>query len=143
MNPEYTTTLFLASPPTGGFPIRFGVVTACNPQGRIVDEAMNMAATQQLCRQLQDAERVFFPVTGCSPDLTHQEPGFGIVFRSTKETVTLGQVWHQEAVFWVEDGTVHLVGCGGEASIMLGSWESRVQSPPLGYQHPNPIIRGE
>ena len=123
MNPEYYRTRFLASPPVEGIPIRFGIVTACNPNGVVVDAAQNAAATSELRRQLQDSGRVFFPVTGCSPDLAHQEPGFGVVCQSSEEVVELGRAWQQEAVFWVENGIVHLLPCGAGERTVVGRWE--------------------
>src|SRR5436190_3361522 len=111
MNPEYKRTRFMACPPPGGLPDRFGVVTACNPNGGVVDEAQNVTATATLRRQLEDTNWTFFLVTGCSPDLAHQEPGFGVACQSSDEVVELGRAWQQEAVFWVEYGVVHLVPC--------------------------------
>jgi len=130
MNPEYRHTRFLASPPAGGFPTRFGVVTACNPNGVMVAEDKNAEATSKLFQQLQNAGRTFFPVTGCSPDLSHQEPGFGLVCHTAEEVLELGRAWEQEAVFWVEDGILHLLGCNGECRAPLGRWETRVQPLP-------------
>lgn len=123
MKPESQHTRFLARPPVGGLPYRFGVVTACNPNGVVVDEVWNAAATEKLSRQLQDAGRVFFSVTGCSTDLAHQEPGFGVICRSSEEVAELGRAWRQEAVFWVEHGIVHLLPCGTGERVVLGEWE--------------------
>src|SRR5262249_52648561 len=85
-------------------------------------EIWNAAATEKLSRQLQVAGRVFFPVTGCSPDLAHQEPGFGVVCQSSEEVVELGRDLRQEAVFWVENGIVHLLPCGSGERVVLGAW---------------------
>ena len=128
MNPEYKRSRFLACPPEGGVPIRFGVVTACNPNGVVAGEAQNVAATAILRRQLQDAGRTFFHVTGCSPDLVHQEPGFGVVCQSAEEVVELGRTWQQEAVFWVEDGIVHLLPCGAGERTVVGRWDAMVHT---------------
>lgn len=122
MNPEYQRTRFLARPPTSGLPDRFGVVTACNPNGVVVDETRNAVATDKLRQQLQHLEWVFFPVTGCSPDLTHQEPGFGVVCQTAEEVVDLGRAWQQEAVFWIENGVVHLLPCNSGERVVLGEW---------------------
>src|SRR5690349_16339462 len=112
MNPEYRRARFIAFPPPGGFPIRFGVITACNPYGRIVSDEQNFAATAKLRQHLIETHGgQLFPVTGCSADLVHQEPGFGVTCEADK-IVELGLVWLQEAVFWVEEGIVHLVPCG-------------------------------
>jgi hypothetical protein len=60
MNPRYKDTVFLVRPPECGFPTRFGIVTACNPYGVVTPEPQNVAATNQLRKQLQDAGLVFF-----------------------------------------------------------------------------------
>jgi hypothetical protein len=120
MNSEYKRTRFIASPPPGGFPIRFGVITACNPHGRIVTDEQNAAATAKLRHHLIETGREVFPVTGCSPDLVNREPGFGVTCESD-EIVELGLLWLQ-AVFWVEDGIVHLVPCGTGETAILGMW---------------------
>lgn len=126
MNPEYKHSRFLACPPEGGFPICFGVVTACNPNGLVTHDAQNVAATEKLRWQLEVRGRVFFPVTGCSLDLTHQEPGFGVVCQIAKEMVEIGRIWQQEAVFWIEDGIVYLLPCGSDERAVVGRWETLV-----------------
>ena len=129
MNPEYRLTRFISSPPPGGFPMRFGVITACNPHGRIVTEEQNAAATAKLLQHLIETEMALFPVTGCSPDSAHREPGFGITCEAP-EIVELGRVWQQEAVFWVEGGIVHLVPCCAGESAVLGTWANLLYSSP-------------
>jgi hypothetical protein len=127
MNPEYKRIRFLAQP-VGALPVCFGVVTACNPNGVVAEEARNKAATSALRRQLNDAGRIFFPVTGCSPDLAQQEPGFAVVCQTSDEVVELGRAWQQEAVFWVEAGIVHLLPCGAGERSLVGRWEAIAQA---------------
>ena len=90
MKPEYQQTRFLVE---GHAPVpeRFGVVTACNPDGVTVDDEQNKAATENLRSHLAGAGFQFFRVTGCSPDLRHQEPGFGIVVDDRDVIVELGR----------------------------------------------------
>lgn len=130
MNPEYKRIRFHVGPLTVGFPTRFGVITACNPNGVITDDAENVSATANLAQQLADAGRVFFQVTGCSPDLVHQEPGFGVVAESAEEVVKLGRAWRQAAVFWVEDGIVHLLPCGEGERAVVGEWNALLHVAP-------------
>ncbi len=127
MNPEYQRARFLVSQPQEGLPPRFGIVTTCNPNGVLSDEAQNLAATERLRKQLEAAERVFFPVIGCSPDLVHQELGFGVVCQTPDEVVELGRSWQQEAVFWIESGRVHLLPCAEGDVFVLGKWSSLAQ----------------
>lgn len=128
MNSEYKRTRFITSPQPGGFPIRFGVITACNPHGRIVTDEQNAAATAKLRQHLIETGRKVFPVTGCSPDFVHQEPGFGVACEAA-EIMELGRAWKQEAVFWVEDGIVHLLPSNDGERTTLGTWTALIRSP--------------
>lgn len=129
MNPAYSTTRFRAELPHGGLPVRFGVVTACNPDGLSRSNRENDAATAALREELQAAGATFFPVTGGSPDFAHAEPGFGIVLGSPDEAIAQGRRWRQEAVFWVEYGAVSLRSCSSAEAVPLGSWSERAGAP--------------
>jgi hypothetical protein len=124
VNPGYRNVKFQAELPKNGLPSAFGIVTACNPNGRKAAEKMNQTATEALRRALTANGLFFFPVTGGSPDFFHAEPGFGVCFRSLGEALEWGQRFHQEAIFWVEEGRVQLVPCNGSAPLALDSWQS-------------------
>jgi hypothetical protein len=128
MKPEYQQTRFLVHD-LDKVPTTFGIVTACNPNGVTVSDDQNKAATEQLRRHLTTAGHTIFPVTGCSPDLKHQEPGFGIVYNDRDQIVRLGRAWKQDAVFWVESGIVHLVSCRDVEVVILGRWSALAQQP--------------
>lgn len=125
MNPGYFDVRFRAELPPSGLPAAFGVVTACNPNGRTVSNEENEQAAEKLRLALESERRVYFPVTGGSGDFAHCEPGFGIVFESVREAVSWGQRFDQEAVFWIENGRIQLVPCDGLATVDLGPWELR------------------
>jgi hypothetical protein len=129
MNRAYQRVRFRAELPEGGMPERFGIVTACNPDGRVASAADNATATESLRTELADGGRKFFPVTGGSPDFAHAEQGFGIAFKTRAEAVALGRRCHQEAVFWVEHGEVQLVPCAGGDASVVGAWGNLAQSP--------------
>ncbi len=121
MNPAYAHVRFRAVLPAGGLPERFGIVTACNPDGIDSPEADNQAATLRLQSILADEGLTHFPVTGGSPDFTHAEPGFGIL--ATRERcLALGREFRQEAVFWIEHGDVYLCPCSDLPSRVIGTW---------------------
>jgi hypothetical protein len=128
MNPEYKQVRFLVSP-SAEIPERFGIVTAYNPNGIDADEAQNLTATENLRRQLLNEHFKFFKVTGCSPDLRHQEPGFGIASDNHEAIIVLGRAWEQQAVFWVQDGIVHLVPCEHGETVMVGEWSALARPP--------------
>jgi hypothetical protein len=52
MNPAYHRVRFKAELPEGGLPVRFGIVTACNPDGHAASDAENAAATETFRAQL-------------------------------------------------------------------------------------------
>lgn len=124
MNPGYQDVRFRAELPVAGLPAAFGVVTACNPDGVTVSAKENDQATDALRSALTAENHFFFPVTGGSPDFSHSEPGFGVLFKSFEEAVSWGRRYQQEAVFWVEEGSVQLVPCDGTAPVELGTWQS-------------------
>lgn len=122
MNPAYAHVRFRAELPKGGLPERFGTVTGWNPGGITSDDANNQSANARLQALLQAEDLIHFPVTGGWPDdFTHAEPGFGIIADRAR-IVALGQEFRQEAVFWIDRGTVHLVPCSDAPSQVVGSW---------------------
>jgi hypothetical protein len=123
--PGFYRVRFRAALPAGVLPERFGVVTACNPYGRTVDDAENERATAALRSEIARAGHGFFPVTGGSEDFSHAEPGFGVV-ADEREVVEMGRRFQQLAVFWVERGRVWLLPCEGEGREEIGDWERLV-----------------
>lgn len=123
MNPSYQNAHFRAELPPAGLPSRFGIITACNPEGQDVSDEENILATERLRSDLMQEGLVMFPVTGGSADFSHAEPGFGVLLKSLEETVQWGQRFRQEAVFWVEEGTVRLVPCRNGDVVEIGNWE--------------------
>ncbi len=121
MNPAYAHVRFRAELPMGGLPERFGVVTAWNPDGITSDTARNQADSIRLEASLHAQALLCFPVTGGSPDFTHAEPGFGIIADQAR-ILALGREFRQEAVFWIDRGTVHLCPCSDAPPQIIGSW---------------------
>jgi hypothetical protein len=128
MNSGYLEVHFRAELPASGLPGAFGVITACNPCGKTVSEEENEQATEKLRIALESERRVYFPVTGGSEDFAHCEPGFGVAFESVREAVSWGQRFDQEAVFWIENGSLRLVPCDNSAHVDMGSWELRCKT---------------
>lgn len=127
MNSGYLDVHFRAELPASGLPDAFGVITACNPCGKTVDQEENELATEALRYALEAEALICFPVTGGSSDFAHAEPGFGVLFCSSQEAVSWGQRFQQEAIFWIEKGRIQLVPCDGSAAVDLGPWESRAE----------------
>jgi len=106
----YSKARLRADEPEEGWPDAFGVVTACNPDGKLLTKWENQVRTGRLEVALMEAGLALFPVTGYDEGSPHEEVGFGVVC-GKEEIVRLGKEWDQEAVFWVEAGEVWLLSC--------------------------------
>lgn len=124
MNPAYQQVRFCAELPKAGLPAVFGIVTACNPDGKTISPQENDNATDGFRKELEKEGHFYFSVTGGSLDFSHSEPGFGVLFLTMKEAIAWGIRYQQEAVFWVENGDVHLVPCDGSDSLKIGHWQT-------------------
>lgn len=139
MNPAYRYTRFRAELPHGGLPESFCVVTACNPDGRIIADEENEKRTEALREQLAGLGLDHFPVTGFDAASSHEEAGFGMVC-NLPQAYAMGQAWRQEAIFQIHRGRVSLVSCGEEMeSELLGTWEEMAVPPA---KHPAFHFRG-
>lgn len=123
--PGYFEARLDASPPPGGYPPEFWVITACDPEGDELDPQQNQERTARFEAELSLADMAHFPVTGYDPrpEGTHREPGFGIVCEG-REAMHLGRKWEQVAVFHIKNGQVWLVFCSeNEERFNLRTWE--------------------
>lgn len=126
MNPAHRLARFWCAIDAEQIPVRrFAIVTACNPGDRLMPESINQAADAALARELDRLGCFRFRVVGASPDLVHQEPGWGVAMDSPEHAVTLGRRWGQIAIFWVDDDALSLVACEDGRSEALGRWSAR------------------
>jgi hypothetical protein len=130
MKAAYSDVRFRSGLTAERLPAAFAVITACNPNGRTVAAEANRQATESLHQALTVGGHETFPVTGGSSDFLHAEPGFGVAFPSREEAVSWGRRFRQEAIFWIAAGNLELVPCDGGPSLMLGTWESRLEQIP-------------
>lgn len=130
MNPAYRTARFRCEPPPDGIPRRFGIITAFNPGDVLVSEEANREADLRLAEELDIRGIRRFRVTGGSPDFSHAEPGWGAESGSLEDSVLLGRMFGQAAVFWVHDDVLTLVDCRTGDSEILGAWSERVTCVP-------------
>lgn len=116
--PEYRSTVFLLENPPDPLPPSFAIVTAWNPRGMTIDATANRKADEVLHRELEELGLSPFRATGCSPDLSHREPGWAVVI-SKVEAIALGRRHRQLAVWWIRDDELILVDCatGGETRV--------------------------
>lgn len=111
--PEHLAAYFTCEPPPDGLPPRFGVVTAHNPDGKVMDAAANAAADAALKARLDRSGLHHFRVTGRSRDGSHQEPGYGVAAESPEAVRHLSHEFRQLAFFWVDGGEVFVVNTAG------------------------------
>lgn len=123
--PEYLATIFLAEVPSGGWPQNFHIITACNP-GKIVGAEINTEADEELRKELNLAGSRCFRITGCSPDLKHQEEGWGVAGLSEKCALAIGRQYGQNAIFEVTAGVLSVIGCLSGERIRIDIWEQRI-----------------
>jgi len=122
---EYLSTFFLADAPSGGWPHHFHIITAHNP-GAIVGADINAKADEELRKELNLAGSRCFRITGCSPDLTHREEGWGVAGLTDKEALTMGRKYGQNAIFIVTEGILSVIGCISGERIKVDNWQKRI-----------------
>ncbi len=123
--PEYLSTCFLAETPSGGWPHNFHIITAHNP-GVIVGADINAKADEELRRELNLAGSRCFRITGCSPDLKHQEQGWGVAGLSEEKAIAIGRQYGQNAIFEVSAGMLSVIGCISGEKMRVENWEKRI-----------------
>jgi len=129
MNPAYYQARFRAELPHYGLPESFAIITACNPDGKPSPEKKNAGHTRRLQKELARLAFDHFPVTGYDPGSSHAESGFGVVCDATTG-ISLGDSFHQEAVFHVHRGEVALIACGTRREkVPLGPWAALADTP--------------
>lgn len=125
MKSEYRDAIFTGALPAGGFPKRFAIVTACNPNGVGQTAKFNHEMTVRLRIHLESLGLVFFPIVGGSRDGAHSEASFGIEMETGSLGLEIGRKFNQDAIFWVEGGNVFLLSCKAETLTELGTWDDR------------------
>ena len=125
LNPLYATTVFQGVSPEDAWPAAFAIITACDPDGKKTDFAVNQSADLQLAADLRLIGCRHWRVTGGSPDFAHAEPGYAAEMPLT-EALHLGRKYRQEAIFWIERDELSIVGCGSELKQEVGSWSERL-----------------
>jgi len=126
-NPAYLATVFLADRPPGGWPERFAVITACNPVGnRQASPEENQRANARLLGALRAAGHAPFAVTGASPDLAHQEPGWGFACETPDLPARVAADFDQDAFFWIEHGRIFLACDASGHGWPVADWAERL-----------------
>lgn len=94
----------------------------------ILGAGINAAADETLRKELNLAGSRCFRITGCSPELQHQEPGWGVAGLSGEQALAIGRMYGQNAIFEVAAGVLSVIGCHSRERIKVGNWEERILS---------------
>ncbi len=86
----------------------FGVVTACDPFGRSLEDSANNRLTAVLTAQVLERYPGARLAHGISPDETHQERGWAIP-APLEEVRALAARFFQNAIFWFDAGCFGIV----------------------------------
>ena len=128
---EFTQVFFRASVPFGGWPKKFAVVTAHNPDGQWMDPAANDAADEALRDAIEKLGLTYFRVTGGSRDEKHREPGWGFSPATPQLAQELSQRFRQLAFFWIENDRLWLLDARTGSSTDQGRWQDRWLGPEI------------
>ena len=124
MNAEYFRVIFI-NDEINSFPEKFGIITACNPKDQILSASENRARNLQLKKQIIQKMDLCGEIVGSSPDKAHQELSF-VVKGSVKHLLQLGKDFEQNAIFWIEKDSLHLMDCLNKKAFKVGSFRERI-----------------
>jgi len=111
----------------------FWVITAWNPDGKIVSVEANQKADAELAAELDRDGLPRVRAYGGSPDWSHVEPGWAVVC-SEVHALRLGKRFRQLAVFAFDGSTIQLVDCQSCSRTELAHRTDRLrrQFPSIG-----------
>ena len=115
----FRQAVFRGEPLPADWPADFAIVTAYEPEGRLVSLAENVAADDLLAAELRAAGHRLHRIAGGSADGRHQEPGWAVPI-GLPGAVEYGRRYRQLAVFLIQGGGLKLVDCADGASEDLG-----------------------
>ncbi len=87
----------------------FGLVTPCNPRGRLISPQENDALVVRFLAELDAAGKRYVRVDGVSPDRRHVEHGVALAW-SRADLLALARKWEQSAVYWWDGEAFWVIG---------------------------------
>lgn len=102
----------------------FYILSACNPGSQLLTLDKNNLRTQKLRRYLLNRKIEFSELFCGDINFDWQEASFAIVTSET-QIINLARLYEQNAVYWVDDGILHLVPIlmKGVTTVKLGLFE--------------------
>jgi len=125
--PEYYSTVFLLEDAPTPLPSSFSIVTAWNPMDELTPLEANEKRDGELRGMLELRGISYFRATGCSPDLSHREPGWAMV---VEDEVALGfaREFRQRGLWRVVGDRLWLVDCEDGSAEEVGGFSDRMRS---------------
>lgn len=121
----YRSTVFLLETAPDPLPSTFAIITAWNPMDRATSESGNQSADEALLRKIKLRGASYFRATGCSPDLSHREPGWAVQI-GKEEALEWGRNFSQRAIWWIEADALILVDCADGSEERIDSFSARI-----------------
>ena len=125
---EYLSTVFLLEDAPSPLPTSFAIITAWNPMDEALPAAENEGRDEELESLLKLRQIQYFRATGCSPDLSHREPGWAIL-TGPEEALEIARQFRQRALWRIEGDQLLLIDCADAAVERLGSFRGRIVPP--------------
>ena len=125
MPPGYYSTVFLLESPPIPLPSSFAIITAWNPMDEPTSAEENRQRDEKLIQLLELRQIPYFRATGCSPDLSHQEPGWAME-AEPEVALEIARRFRQRGLWQVEEDHLWLVDCGDGSRESLGSFQNRL-----------------
>ncbi len=118
--------------PAPGDPGALYVLTAWNPLGRELPEAVNHRAARRLVAALETAGTPWHPALGHAADGSWAEEGLAVALPSRAEATALGRRWEQLAVYEWSPGpaTLSVVACFEDRITTMAVSAFDVPPPP-------------
>lgn len=122
----YQSTEFLLTQQLSPFS-QFAIITAHNPQGRILTACQNRLRDRALLRDIESLGVPYRAMIGASRDLSHMEKSWA-VFLSREDSLALARRHQQNAIYYVAENQLELLPCLMQATpAQMGAFSERVR----------------
>jgi hypothetical protein len=130
MPPFYYQTRFKPEDLPNSLPGTFAIITACATTGETWTDSKIEAANAALRADLERSDHLLGSLTGYSPVTGHAEPGFAASL-PYEEACELGLKFKQDAIYYVESGTLHVSYCDHRRRLEpVSTFLERLDPPP-------------
>jgi hypothetical protein len=136
MHPAYFQTRFRSSIAIGDLPECFAILTAHATTGESWSLEQNTKANEALRTVLQERSALLGEISGHAPQGAHEEPGFAAAL-SFDEACDLGRLFKQDAIYFVQGGTLFVSHCDGRRGMQpIAQFAARVDARAFAPNQP-------